>query len=90
MENEDPSLSSSESNLPQTIPPLKQHKLGTSATGIWLGGSWDNNNIYVMNPPRAIDNVEMVAPIAHTYRSHAPVMPWDVYPFHLSPILICR
>ena len=39
--------SSSESNLPQTIPPSKQHKLGTSATGIWLGGSLDNNNIYV-------------------------------------------
>ena len=47
MGNEDPSLSSYESNLPWTIPPSKQYKLGTSATGIWLGGSWDNNNIYV-------------------------------------------
>ena len=47
MENEDPSLSSSESNLPWTIPPSKWHKLGISATDIWLGGSLDNNNIYV-------------------------------------------
>ena len=38
-ENEDPFLSSSESKLHQDIPPLKQHKLGAPATGLWLGGS---------------------------------------------------
>ena len=88
-ENEDPSLSSSESNLPQTVPPSKWHKL---TTGIWLGGSLIIifiSNMW-MTLPRAIDNVEMGTPIAWTYSSHTHVTPHDVHPFCLSPILFSQ
>ena len=72
--------------LPWTIPLSKWHKL---ATGIWLGGSWDNSNIYVKYVDESAKGNRQCrdAGASHTYRSHTHVTPCDVYPFCLSPIL---
>ena len=76
-ENEDSSLFSSESNLPQTMPPSKQHKLGVPTTGLWLGGFLDNNNIYFKYVDKAA-------------RSNRQCGNWGMYCLHIQQSHSCH